>query len=92
LDAIIPVLEKLFEFSCGVIKLSLILWSAGTMPTLAKSSFFGKFMFEEGRTGVSVEWSGVDWSGGPTGPLNGVIEEFYCLFNVISGFEGDIEC
>jgi hypothetical protein len=62
------------------------------MPSLAKSSFFLKFVFEVGRTVVSVDWSDVGRSGCPTGPLDGVIEGFYCLFNVISGFEGDVEC
>jgi hypothetical protein len=39
-----------------------------------------------------VEWSDVGWSGIPTGPLDGVIEEFYCIFNVIGGFKGKVEC
>jgi hypothetical protein len=37
-------------------------------------------MLEEGRKDVSVERRGVGWSGILTGPLNGVIEEFYCIF------------
>jgi hypothetical protein len=41
-------------------------------------------MLEEGRKDVSVERRGVGWSGMPTGPLSGVIEEFYCIFNVSS--------
>jgi hypothetical protein len=27
-----------------------------------------------------------------SGPLDGVIEDFYCLISVVNGFEGDIEC
>jgi hypothetical protein len=50
-----------------------------------------KFKLEEGRKDVSVERRGVGWSGIPTGPLNGVIEEFYCIFNVGRGFKGNVE-
>jgi hypothetical protein len=48
-------------------------------------------MLEEGKKNVSVERRGVGWSGIPTGPLNGVIEEFYCIFNVSRGFKGNVE-
>jgi hypothetical protein len=61
------------------------------MPSLAKSSFFLKLAFKEGRTVVWKERSDVGRCGCPTGPLDGVSEGFYCLFNINRGFEGDVE-
>jgi hypothetical protein len=66
---------------------SFVLWGSVSMPSLAKSSFF----FKEGRTVVWKERSDVGRSGCPTGPLDGVSEGFYCLFNISRGFEGDVE-
>jgi hypothetical protein len=31
------------------------------------------------------------WRGGPTGPLDGIVEELDLLFSVFSTFEGDVE-
>jgi hypothetical protein len=61
------------------------------MPTLAESSFFFKFMFDECRAVRSVEWGCRVWRGGPTGPLDGIIEELESLFSVFNSFEGDVE-
>jgi hypothetical protein len=37
-------------------------------------------------------WSGaVVWRGGPTSPLDGIVEELDSLFKVFSSFEGDVE-
>jgi hypothetical protein len=61
------------------------------MPTLAESSFFFKFMFDECRAVMSVEWGCRVWRGSPTGPLHGLVEELDSLFNVFSSFERDAE-
>jgi hypothetical protein len=61
------------------------------MPTLVESSFFFKFMFDECRAVMSVERGCKVWRGGPTGPLDGIVEELDSLFNVVSSFEGDVE-
>jgi hypothetical protein len=60
------------------------------MPTFAESSFIIKFMFDECRVGMSVERGCRVWRGGPTGPLDGIIEELDSLFNVFRSFEGDV--
>jgi hypothetical protein len=60
------------------------------MPTLAESSFFFRFVFDECRA-VSVEWGCRVWRGGPTCALDSIVEELDSLFNVFSSFEGDIE-
>jgi hypothetical protein len=59
------------------------------MPTLAESSFFFKFMFDECRAVMSMERDCRVWRGGPTGPLGGIVEDLDSLFNVCSNFEGD---
>jgi hypothetical protein len=61
------------------------------MPTLAESSFFFKFMFDECRAAMSVERGCRVRRGGPTSPLDGIGEEQDSLFNVFSSFEGDVE-
>jgi hypothetical protein len=61
------------------------------MPTLAESSFFFKFMFDECRAVMSVERGCIVWRGGPAGPLDGIVEELDRLFNVFSSFGGDVE-
>jgi hypothetical protein len=61
------------------------------MPTLAESSFFSKFMFDECRAVKSVERRCRVWRGGPTGSLDGIVEELDSLFSVFSSFEGDVE-
>jgi hypothetical protein len=61
------------------------------MLTLAESSFFFKFMFDECRAVMSVEWGCRVWRGGATGPLDGIVEEPDSLFNVFSSFEGGVE-
>jgi hypothetical protein len=61
------------------------------MPTLAESSFFFKFLFDECRVVLSVERGCRVWRGGPTCPLDGIVEQLDRLFNVFSSFEGDIE-
>jgi hypothetical protein len=61
------------------------------MPTFAESSFFFKFMFDECTTVMSVERGCRVWRGGPTGPLDGIIEDVDRIFNIFSSFEGDIK-
>jgi hypothetical protein len=60
-------------------------------PTFAESSFFFKFMFDECRAVMSVERGCRIWRGGPTGPLDGIVEELDSFFNVFSSFEGDVK-
>jgi hypothetical protein len=48
-------------------------------------------MFDECRAVMSVERSCRDWRGGPTGPLDGIIEALDSFFNVFSSFEGDVK-
>jgi hypothetical protein len=61
------------------------------MPTLVESSFYFKFMFDEYRAVMSVGRGCRVWRGGPSGPLDGIVEELDSLFNVFSSFEGDVE-
>jgi hypothetical protein len=61
------------------------------MPTLAESSFFLKFIFDKCRAVMSVERGCRVWHDGPTGPLDGIVEELDSLSSVFSSFEGDVE-
>jgi hypothetical protein len=61
------------------------------MPTFAESSFFFKFMFDECRAVMGVGRGCRVRRGGPTGPLDGIVEELDSLFNVFSSFEGDVK-
>jgi hypothetical protein len=61
------------------------------MLTLSESSFFFKFMFDKCRVVMSVERGCKVWRGGPTGPLDGIIEELDSLFNVFSSFERNVD-
>jgi hypothetical protein len=58
---------------------------------LAESSFFFKLMFDECRALMSVERGCIVWLGGPTSPLDGIVEELDRLFDVFSSFEGDVK-
>jgi hypothetical protein len=61
------------------------------MPTLAESSFFFQFMFDECRAVMNVEQGCRVWRGGPTGPLDGIVEELDSLFSVVCSFEGNVK-
>jgi hypothetical protein len=48
-------------------------------------------MFDECRAVMIVERGCIVWHFGPTGPLDGIVEELDSLFDVFSSFEGDVE-
>jgi hypothetical protein len=57
------------------------------LPSLAELSVFLKSLSDERRAAVGVEWGWRVGCGGPTGPLDGIIEELDRLFNVFRSFK-----
>jgi hypothetical protein len=59
------------------------------LPTLAELSFFIQSLSDGRRAAVGVMWSWRVECGGPTGPLDGIIEKLDRLFYVFGSFKWD---